>query len=47
MTEVAERIDLTLANVSIFKTGKARAVRFATFEAICREFECRPCDLPG
>jgi len=45
MTELAERIDLTLANVSILKTGKARAIRFSTLEAICRELECQPGDL--
>jgi putative transcriptional regulator len=45
MTELAERIDLTLANVSILKTGKARAIRFSTLEAICRELDCQPGDL--
>ena len=45
MTELAERIGLTLANVSILKTGKARAIRFSTLEAICRELECQPGDL--
>ena len=45
MTELAERIDLTLANVSILKTGKAKAIRFSTLEAICRELECQPGDL--
>ena len=45
MTELAERIDLTLANLSILKTGKARAIRFSTLEAICRELECQPGDL--
>ena len=45
MTELAERIDLTLANVSILKTGKARAIRFSTLEAICRELECQPGDV--
>ncbi len=47
MTELAERIDLTLANVSILKTGKARAIRFSTLEAICRELGCQPGDLLG
>ena len=47
MTELAERIDLTLANVSILKTGKAKAIRFSTLEAICRELECQPGDLLG
>jgi len=45
LTELAERIDLTLANVSILKTGKARAIRFSTLEAICRELDCQPGDL--
>ena len=47
MTELAERIDLTLANVSILKTGKARAIRFSTLEAICRELGCQPGELLG
>ena len=47
MTELAERIDLTLANVSILKTGKAKAIRFSTLEAICRELGCQPGDLLG
>ena len=45
LTELAERVDLTLANVSILKTGKARAIRFSTLEAICRELDCQPGDL--
>ena len=45
MTELAERIDLTLANVSILKTGKAKAIRFSTLEAICRELDCQPGEL--
>ncbi len=45
LTELAERIDLTLANLSILKTGKAKAIRFSTLEAICRELECQPGDL--
>jgi len=47
LTELAERIDITLANLSILKTGKARAIRFSTLEAICRELECQPGDLLG
>ena len=47
LTELSERIDLTLANLSILKTGKARAMRFSTLEAICRELECQPGDLLG
>lgn len=43
--ELAERIDLTPANPSILKTGKAKAIRFSTLEAICRELECQPGDL--
>ena len=42
--ELAERIDLTPANLSILKTGKAKAVRFSTLEAICRELDCQPGD---
>ena len=45
LTELAERIDITLANLSILKTGKARAVRFSTLEAICAELDCQPGDL--
>ena len=47
LTELAERVDLTLANMSILKTGKAKAIRFSTLEAICRELECQPGDLLG
>lgn len=43
--ELAERVGLTQANLSILKTGKAKAVRFTTLEAICRELECQPGDL--
>ena len=45
LTELAERVDITIANLSILKTGKAKAVRFSTLEAICRELECQPGDL--
>ena len=45
LTELAERVDMTLANLSILKTGKAKAIRFSTLEAICRELECQPGDL--
>ena len=45
LTQLAEKIDITLANLSILKTGKARAIRFSTLEAICRELECQPGDL--
>jgi putative transcriptional regulator len=47
LTELAERVGLTLANMSILKTGKARAIRFSTLEAICRELGCQPGDLLG
>ena len=43
--ELAERIDLTQANLSILKTGKARAIRFTTLESICRELQCQPGDI--
>ena len=45
LTDLAERIDITLANLSILKTGKARAIRFSTLEAICAELGCQPGDL--
>jgi putative transcriptional regulator len=45
LTELAERIDITLANLSILKTGKARAMRFSTLEAICEALACQPGDL--
>ncbi len=43
--ELAERIELTPANLSILKTGKAKAVRFSTLEAICKELNCQPGDI--
>lgn len=45
LSELAERIDITLANLSILKTGKARAIRFSTLEAICTALNCQPGDL--
>ena len=45
LTELAQRIDITLANLSILKTGKARAIRFSTLEAICDVLACQPGDL--
>ncbi len=45
LTELAERVGLTPANLSILKTGKAKAVRFSTLEAICRELDCQPGDI--
>ena len=44
-TELARRIGITVANLNILKTGKARAVRFSTLEALCRELDCQPADL--
>jgi putative transcriptional regulator len=45
LTELSERVGITLANLSILKTGKARAIRFSTLDAICRTLECQPGDL--
>jgi putative transcriptional regulator len=45
LTELADRIGITIANLSILKTNKARAVRFSTLEALCRELACQPGDL--
>ena len=45
LTELSERIDITLANLSILKTNKARAIRFSTLESLCRELRCQPGDL--
>jgi putative transcriptional regulator len=45
LTELAERIGLTLANLSVLKTNKARAIRFTTLDALCRELNCQPADL--
>jgi putative transcriptional regulator len=45
LTELSERVGITLANLSILKTGKARAIRFSTLAALCRELECQPGDL--
>ena len=45
LTELSERIGITMANLSILKTNKARAIRFSTLEALCRELECQPGDL--
>jgi putative transcriptional regulator len=45
LTELSETIGITLANLSILKTGKARAIRFSTLEAICQALECQPADL--
>ena len=45
LTELSERVDITLANLSVLKTGKARAIRFSTLEAICKALECQPGDV--
>ncbi|MEQ8404619.1 MAG: helix-turn-helix transcriptional regulator [Oceanicaulis sp.] len=45
LTELCDRVGITMANLSILKTGKAKAVRFSTLEALCRELECQPADL--
>ena len=45
LTELSEKVDITLANLSILKSGKAKAVRFSTLEAICEVLECQPGDL--
>jgi putative transcriptional regulator len=45
LTELADRVGVTIANLSILKTGKARAVRFSTLAALCRELECQPGDI--
>jgi putative transcriptional regulator len=45
LTELAERVGMTLANLSILKTGKARAIRFSTLDAICHALQCQPGDL--
>lgn len=45
LTELADRVGITVANLSILKTGKARAIRFSTLEAICRALDCQPGDL--
>jgi len=45
LTELADRIRITIANLSVLKTNKARAVRFSTLDALCRELQCQPGDL--
>ena len=45
LTELSERLGITLANLSILKTNKARAIRFSTLDALCRELRCQPGDL--
>jgi putative transcriptional regulator len=45
LTELGEKVGITLANLSILKTGKAKAIRFSTLEALCRELNCQPGDI--
>lgn len=45
LTELSETVGITLANLSVLKTGKAKAIRFSTLEAICRALECQPGDI--
>ncbi|UYZ59027.1 helix-turn-helix domain-containing protein [Hymenobacter latericus] len=45
LSELSEKVDLTLANLSILKTGKAKAVRFSTLEALCKALDCQPGDI--
>ncbi len=45
LTDLADKVGITLANLSILKTGKARAVRFSTLDALCRELDCQPADI--
>lgn len=45
LNELSEKVDITLANLSILKTGKAKAVRFSTLEAICKVLDCQPGDI--
>lgn len=45
LTELSERVGITIANMSVLKSGKAKAIRFSTLEAICRELDCKPGDI--
>ena len=45
LSELSERVDISIVNLSVLKTGKAKAIRFSTLEAICRELECQPAEL--
>ena len=45
INELSERVDITLSNLSILKTGKAKAIRFSTLEAICKALDCQPADI--
>ncbi len=45
LSQLAERVDISIVNLSVLKTGKARAIRFSTLEAICKALECQPSDI--
>lgn len=45
LTELSEKVGITIANLSVLKTGKAKAIRFSTLEALCRELKCQPGDI--
>lgn len=45
LNELSQKVDITLANLSILKTGKAKAIRFSTLEAICKALDCQPADI--
>ncbi len=45
LTELSERVGITMANLSVLKSGKAKAIRFSTLESICRELQCKPADI--
>lgn len=45
LSELAERVDISIVNLSVLKTGKARAIRFSTLEAICKTLNCQPADI--
>jgi len=45
LTELSEKVDITIANLSILKSGKAKAIRFSTLEAICKVLDCKPGDI--
>lgn len=45
VTELAEKVGITMANISVLKNGKARAIRFSTLEAICKALQCQPADI--
>jgi putative transcriptional regulator len=45
LSQLSERVDISIVNLSVLKTGKAKAIRFSTLEAICRELDCQPADI--